>query len=85
MSESKNSQPIVIPTDFTHVVERAIDHAVMIARQLENTLLFLHVVENEKDRAEADEKLKGIAERTASAFGIACNYHTAVGSYFTEI
>ncbi len=85
MSETKSLQPIVIPTDFTHVVERAIEHAVMIARQLNNTLLFLHVVESEKDKADSDAKLKEIAERTQAFSGIACSYLTDVGSYFTQI
>ncbi len=85
MSESKVSQPIVIPTDFTHVVEKAIDHAVMIARQLNNSILFLHVVESEKDKAESDQKLQTLAERTQATFGIECAFETAIGSYFTEI
>lgn len=85
MSETTALQPIVIPTDFTHVVERAIDHAVMIARQLNNTLLFLHVVESEKDKADSDAKLKEIAERTEATFGVSCSYLTDIGSYFTQI
>jgi len=53
MSQKK----ILVPTDFTEVAENAIAHAGNMANAIGGSVLLLHIIENEDERANAEQKL----------------------------
>ena len=53
MSQKK----ILVPTDFTEVAENAIAHAGNMASAINGSVLLLHIIENEDERASAEQKL----------------------------
>jgi len=79
---------IVVPWDFTEVAGFALRHALRIAKQVNNDVVLLHILEKGLmpgvESARRD-KLRAIAEDNASRSGITVKYHVTKGSIFTEI
>lgn len=79
---------IVVPWDFTEVAGFALRHAVRIAKQVNNEIVLLHILEKglmpgvESARR---EKLRAIAEETAVKNSLTVKHHVTKGSIFTEI
>ena len=53
---------ILVPTDFTSVADCALNHALKLASILKVSIGLLHIVENDKHKDDALEKLKQIIE-----------------------
>ncbi len=79
---------IVVPWDFTEVAGFALRHAIRIAKQVNNEIVLLHILEKglmpgvESARR---EKLRAIAEETATKNNLTVKHHVTKGSIFTEI
>jgi len=79
---------IVVPWDFTHVAEHALEHAVKISRMVGNDICLLHIVESgikPKVYAERSSKLNLIIEENNKKFNVPITYHITKGSIFTAI
>ena len=55
-------QKILVAVDFTEVSHNAIDAALDIADPAKDTVLLLHIIASESDRAEAEYKIKSLVE-----------------------
>lgn len=79
---------IVVPWDFTEVAGFALRHAIRIAKQVNNEIVLLHILEKglmpgvESARR---EKLRAIAEETGAKNNLTVKHHVTKGSIFTEI
>ncbi|MDP1727549.1 MAG: universal stress protein [Bacteroidota bacterium] len=85
---------ILVPTDFSHVAECAINHAGMIAQKSENSLLLLHIITKEiqselskknETFSILEKKLKLQAQYYQSKFNVAVDFLLKEGSIFNEI
>ncbi len=81
----KKKHTIIVPHDFTEVGEYALEHALVIAKIMENDITLVHIVKEEDEVERATEKCKEVAERTFKK-----HYHepkviVRVGSIFTAI
>ena len=54
------TKTFIVPHDFSHVGENALNHAIATANNLEAQIYVVHVVKHEKDIADAEMKLKEI-------------------------
>ena len=57
---------ILVPTDFTSVADCALNHALKLASILKVSIGLLHIVENDKHKDDALEKLKQIIETNSA-------------------
>jgi nucleotide-binding universal stress UspA family protein len=74
---SKEKVTIVVPTDFTKVAETAIEHAIGLCKFISNSeIVLLHIVGKEKERADAEIKIKQQAEQLTQTSGIKVTYET---------
>lgn len=55
---------ILVPHDFTEVADYALEHALVIAKIMENDISIIHIVKDEADIAKGTEKCNELAERT---------------------
>ncbi len=85
MLNIEKSKTILVPTDFTHVGEAALNHATMLASKTNKSITLLHVIATTSDKAKADEKLEEIAKRNASTTGVQTEFTTSVGTIFDQI
>ncbi|MBE0675376.1 MAG: universal stress protein [Bacteroidales bacterium] len=79
---------IVVPWDFTEVAGYALLHAVRIARQVNNEIVLLHILEKglmPGVEAARRDKLRAIADDSTQKHGITVKHHVTKGSIFTEI
>ena len=81
----KEKHTIIVPHDFTEVGEYALEHALVIAKIMENDITLVHIVKEEEEVERATEKCNEVAERTFKE-----HYHepkviVKVGSIFTTI
>jgi nucleotide-binding universal stress UspA family protein len=83
---SKEKVTIVVPTDFTKVAETAIEHAIGLCKFISNSeIVLLHIVGKEKERADAEIKIKQQAEQLTQTSGIKVTYETRTGNIFDDI
>lgn len=77
---------IVVPLDFTPVTENALKYAIGLTDVLavKNITLF-HVIDNEKDRTDATEKLKNLQEKYRSNTSATLQTFIKPGNIFDEI
>jgi len=75
---------ILVPTDFTSVAECALNHALKLASILKVSIGLLHIIENDKSKDEAIEKLKLIIEAN-SKNGIVIDSMVEKGNIFEDI
>jgi nucleotide-binding universal stress UspA family protein len=94
MNKAENQHIILIPTDFSDVCQNAITHGAEIARDLNDTICLLHVVN--KDTREHLKKinkgldyildrLREIADGIEKKYKVHVIYMTREGSIFTKI
>ncbi len=76
---------IIVPTDFTHVSEIAIEHAQAVAKATESDVYLLHIVEHKKHLAEAKLKLAALQERVKSTLGIEVQTIGRIGNIYEDI
>jgi nucleotide-binding universal stress UspA family protein len=65
-----NSRKILVPYDFSGLSEYAVKHAVLIAKIIEADLVFLHIVADLKDEAQALRRLQDAANEFTAKYGI---------------
>jgi nucleotide-binding universal stress UspA family protein len=75
---------ILVPTDFTPVADCAMNHALVLAKNLGDSILALHIIEKENLRKEAEEKIGKILS-TATAQGIKAEGLVKTGNIFDDI
>lgn len=79
---------ILVPTDFTPVASKALEHAIEIARSFERKLCLLHVIgkntkPSEKEKVEL--QLKNTVDATKKRYGIDVSFIIKSGSIFDVI
>lgn len=82
------SDTIMVPFDFTEVAEYAIQHALVIAKRVENKIALVHIVKNdasEQEKTNAEKKLKEVADETQRKHKIETNAFVREGSIFYTI
>jgi len=94
MNKAENQYIILIPTDFSDVCQNAITHGAEIARDLNDSICLLHVINKDtrehlkKINKELDyilDRLREIADATEKKYNIHVIYMTREGSIFTKI
>jgi nucleotide-binding universal stress UspA family protein len=76
---------IIVPWDFTNIAQNALDHAVKMAKVLDNTITLLHIVKKEKEIEEALAQLTQVAADAQAKSGIVTNAIVREGNIFTTI
>jgi nucleotide-binding universal stress UspA family protein len=76
---------IIVPWDFTNIAQNALDHAVKMAKVLENTITLIHIVKKEKEIEDAMAQLTMVASDAQAKYGIATNAVVREGNIFTTI
>ena len=77
------TKTFIVPHDFSHVGENALNHAIATANHLDAQIYVVHVVQKEKDIKAADAKLKGILENITSKAPLIPSIR--VGNIFDDI
>ena len=65
-----SNRKILIPFDFSGLSEYAVKHAVQIAKVIESELVFLHIVSDLGEEAEAMRKLQEAAHEFTAKYGV---------------
>jgi len=60
----KEKHTILVPHDFTEVANYALEHALVIAKTVENDITLAHIVKEESEVEAATQKCKQLAEET---------------------
>ncbi|HKK60747.1 MAG TPA: universal stress protein [Salinivirga sp.] len=76
---------ILVTWDFTEVSEYALQHAIRIAKIVDNDITLIHIVKNEKESAGATKKLDEVAFTTDIKYGIKPSAIVKEGSIFHTI
>jgi nucleotide-binding universal stress UspA family protein len=79
---------IVVPWDFTHIAEAALEHAVKISRMVGNEICLLHIADKSistSDEAKKVEQLTQIAADRTKKFNVTVKYHISKGTIFHAI
>ena len=63
-----SGKKIIVPWDFTEVAQNALAHAAKIAKVLENDIIILHIVKEEKDIAAISPKLNEVAANAEKTY-----------------
>ncbi len=91
---AKPQKLILVPTDFSHVAECAINHAGMLAQKSKNSILLLHIITKEiqsviskkkEARATLEKKLELQAMYYRSKFNVTVDFLLKEGSIFNAI
>ena len=80
-----SGKKIIVPWDFTEVAQNALAHAAKIAKVLENDIIILHIVKEEKDIAAISPKLNEVAANAEKTYGLKVSGVALAGSIFTTI
>lgn len=78
-------RPIIVPWDFTQVVENAFQHAVYISEALKRDILLLHVVADSKDIKAKKAMLDSAIEKLHNEYGKKPVAEVVSGSIFNAI
>lgn len=76
---------ILVPWDFTERAENALQHAIKIAKHLNNDITLLHILKKQKDEEEALPKMQSTAEETYQKYQIKPAVVAQEGSIFDTI
>ncbi|CAG5083468.1 universal stress protein [Parvicella tangerina] len=80
------SRNFLVPHDFTPVGDMALKQAIYLAKATDATVSLLHVVKNDKLKAEAEVKLKKIKAKTVEDHpNIKVKLYAVAGDIFTDI
>ena len=85
MEKGKTKPTILVTWDFTIVSEYALEHAVRIAKVVDNNITLIHVLKEKKDAEEAQTKLSIVAEKALKKHKIKPKIVTKEGSIFSTI
>ena len=81
----ESGKKIIVPWDFTEVAQNALAHAAKIAKVLENDIIILHIVKEEKDIAAISPKLNEVAADAEKTYGLKVSGVALAGTIFTTI
>ena len=81
----ESGKKIIVPWDFTEVAQNALAHAAKIAKVLENDIVILHIVKEEKDIAAISPKLSEVAANAEKTYGLKITGVALAGSIFSTI
>ena len=81
----ESGKKIIVPWDFTEVAQNALAHAAKIAKVLENDIVILHIVKEEKDIAAISPKLSEVAANAEKTYGLKVTGVALAGSIFSTI
>ncbi len=79
---------ILVPTDFTPVAAKALEHAVELAKAFERKICILHVVSKDAKQSHVEKvktQLEHITEDTKRRFGVEVSFIIKPGSIFDVI
>jgi nucleotide-binding universal stress UspA family protein len=76
---------ILVPFDFSELSEYAVKHAVQIAKITESSLVFLHIVHNLNEEADALHKLQNAANGFIAKYGVEIECKIRPGRVSTAI
>lgn len=80
------SRNFLVPHDFTPVGDMALQQAIYLAKATDAAISLLHIVKNDRQKAEAEAKLKVIKAKTSEANpDITIKLYAVVGDIFTDI
>jgi nucleotide-binding universal stress UspA family protein len=79
-----SEKSFIVPHDFTHVADIALEHAIATAKPLNAEVQLVHVVSKENQIHEANDKLKSIVEKYASK-GVDIIPNVRIGNIFEDI
>ena len=81
----KEKHTILVPHDFTEVADNALEHAIVIAKIMDNDISIIHVVKEEKEIDKATEKANEVAERFFKEHFVQPKVIVREGSIFSTI
>lgn len=81
----KDSNIILVPTDFSAVAECATNHAIKIASTLKGSIALLHVVAKQKDVDFTRERLERITDEIQGKYNIKATPIVRIGNIFDDI
>ena len=76
---------IFVPWDFTEKTAVAIEHAVMISKTMDKSIVLLHIVKNSKMIADVEPKMKESANSINEKYNIEVGYLVEVGNIIKTI
>ncbi|MCX6258585.1 MAG: universal stress protein [Bacteroidia bacterium] len=90
-----NKKPMIVPWDFTHEAQYALDHAVRIAKILDNDITLVHIIDEggmlsnksgiKKKIEEATDRLNEISENTYREHGTKPMFIVKQGNIYNTI
>jgi nucleotide-binding universal stress UspA family protein len=92
--DTKMNKIILVPTDFSEVCENAMNQAAAAARYLKYNLALLHVIDkntkaqlkkSHEDERFVENKLKSLAEKIKTDYGVTTETHALEGDIFSTI
>lgn len=81
----KEVYKVLVPHDFTDVADCAVSHAAKIAKSYEGEVYLLHVVGKTKEVDANKDKLKEIAIKAESNYGVNMHVIVRIGNIFDDI
>lgn len=81
----ENIYKVLVPHDFSEVADTAISHAAVVAKSFEGEVVLLNVISSDKNRAEAETKLKKLSEDASNTYGLPVSFEIRKGSIFDQI
>ena len=80
-----NNKPIVVPWDFSKLSIYALEHAVLLAKTLEEDIILAHIVKRKSDIDKSIEKMKKVTDEHKKKYGIKPKIDVRAGSIFSVI
>jgi len=81
----KQKKTILVTWDFTEVSQNAFLHGLKMARPVDNGIRLIHVVKEEKQVKQADEKMKSLVAELSKKHNFPVESVILIGSIFKEI
>ena len=81
----KSDKTIVVPHDFTHIGDYALEHALIISPIMENEIVLVHIVKDKDDIPLAEKRCEEIVEQTFKKHFLKPRYIIREGSIFKDI
>jgi len=78
-------RPIIVPWDFSQVAENAFEHALIITNVLKRDIILLHIIPEEKNLQEAQQKMQQKCDELKSQYGVNTSPLVMTGNIFTSI
>ncbi len=82
---SEQTKPVIVPWDFSELAEFALQHAVLLAKKQDLSIVMLHIVKKQSEIAEATTKMQAVVEKCKAEHGLAPEILVKEGSIFTDI